>query len=56
MQMKQILGLEPREIRDTIVDMGYALIEGGFVRKTPQYKGPGGEEERQRYMNLKLSD
>lgn len=53
--MRQVLNVEPREVRDTIIEMAYALIEAGFVKKTQGYRGPGGPEERQAYMALKLS-
>ena len=53
--MRQVLKIEPREIRDTLVEMAYSLIEAGFVKKTNKYRGPGGPEEREMYMNLRLS-
>ena len=55
LQMRQVLKIEPREIRDTLVEMAYSLIEAGFVKKTNKYRGPGGPEEREMYMNLRLS-
>ena len=53
--MREVLKIEPREIRDTLVEMAYSLIEAGFVKKTKKYKGPGSPEEREMYMGLTLS-
>ncbi|KAK7478999.1 hypothetical protein BaRGS_00029760, partial [Batillaria attramentaria] len=53
-RMREVLGVQPREMRDSIIEMAYALIENGFVKKTKKYRGPGGPEERQRYMALQL--
>ncbi|XP_070212933.1 uncharacterized protein [Littorina saxatilis] len=53
-RMRQDLGIEPRNVRDTIIDMAHALIQNGFVHKTPSYAGPGGEAERDSYLNMKL--
>ena len=38
-RMKSVLGVMPRDIRDTIIDMCYSLIEHGLVMRTPNYKG-----------------
>ncbi|KAK7090236.1 uncharacterized protein [Littorina saxatilis] len=54
-RMQKVLEIEPHNIRDTLVEMAYALIESGFVKKTKNYRGPGGPEERERYLNLALS-
>ncbi|KAK7479001.1 hypothetical protein BaRGS_00029762, partial [Batillaria attramentaria] len=51
---REVLGIQPRDARDTVIEMAYALIESGLVKKTDKYRGPGGPEERQRYMDLKL--
>ena len=53
--MREVLQIEPRDVRDTVVEMAYALIETGFVKRTQGYTGPGGPEERDMYMKLKLS-
>nr|KAG5693544.1 hypothetical protein BaRGS_019870 [Batillaria attramentaria] len=53
-RFREVLGIQPRDVRDSIIEMAYALIESGFVKKTDKYRGPGGPEERQRYMDLKL--
>lgn len=39
-RMKSVLGVMPRDIRDTIIDMCYSLIEFGIVEKRPGYTGP----------------
>ncbi|KAL8582717.1 hypothetical protein ACOMHN_051503 [Nucella lapillus] len=54
-RLREVLHVEPRDVRDTLVDMAYALIQAGFVRKTSKYRGPGGAQERDMYMQLKLS-
>ncbi|PVD18544.1 hypothetical protein C0Q70_21094 [Pomacea canaliculata] len=53
-KMRQVLKVEPRDVRDTIIEMAHSLIQGGFVKTTPGYRGPGGPEERQLYMAVKL--
>nr|KAG5687929.1 hypothetical protein BaRGS_014378 [Batillaria attramentaria] len=53
-KLKEVLGVQPRNIRDTIIEMAYALIENGFVKKTSKYQGPGGPEEREHYMAVQL--
>nr|KAG5693042.1 hypothetical protein BaRGS_028802 [Batillaria attramentaria] len=53
-KMREVLKIQPRDIRDTIIDTAYGLIEKGFVAKTSDYRGPGGPEERQRYRELRL--
>ena len=39
------LGIQPREIEQTIIDTGYSLIEFGLVKKTAKYRGPGSKPE-----------
>ncbi|XP_076435321.1 uncharacterized protein LOC143275231 [Babylonia areolata] len=53
-RLRTVLKVEPREVKDTLVEMAYAVIEAGFVKKTPQYKGPGGPKEREMYMKTKI--
>ncbi|KAK7090234.1 hypothetical protein V1264_010058 [Littorina saxatilis] len=53
-RMKEILKVQPREIRDTVIEMAYGVIEAGFVKKTPKYRGPGGPGERQMYIDVKF--
>ena len=43
-QMKEVLGIEPVDVKETVIEMAYSLIEGGFIKKTKKYKGPGGIE------------
>jgi len=38
-RMKKVLGIEQRPIEETIIAMGYGLIERGFVKKTDKYTG-----------------
>lgn len=38
-QMREVLKIEPRPLKETICDMGYSLIEGGKVAKSKKYKG-----------------
>ncbi|XP_045199960.2 uncharacterized protein LOC123554112 [Mercenaria mercenaria] len=44
-RMKETLGITPREMKDTIIDMAYSLIEAGLVKKAKKFKGPGGAQE-----------
>ncbi|KAL8595902.1 hypothetical protein ACOMHN_018214 [Nucella lapillus] len=44
-RMKEVLGIEPTEAKDTVIDMAYSLIDSGFIKKSKKYKGPGGAEE-----------
>ncbi|KAK7478306.1 hypothetical protein BaRGS_00030458, partial [Batillaria attramentaria] len=44
-RMKEVLGIEPHDAKETIIDMAYSLIENGFIKKTKKYRGPGGIEE-----------
>ncbi|KAL8612240.1 hypothetical protein ACOMHN_028937 [Nucella lapillus] len=53
-RMRDVLAIEPRNIRDTVVDMAHALIQKGLAQKTDKYVGPGGESERTEYLALKL--
>jgi nucleoside-diphosphate-sugar epimerase len=39
-KMKETLGVTPRPVRETIVDMGYSVIEFGLVPKKSGYLGP----------------
>lgn len=44
--MKDVLQITPREVKDTLIDMAYSLIDAGLVKKTKKFKGPGsGEQE-----------
>lgn len=38
LQMKETLGVTPRDLKDTIVDMAYSLIDAGLVKKSKKYK------------------
>jgi hypothetical protein len=52
--MKNVLGVEPRSLRDTVVEMAYACIENDLILKTPQYHGPKGEDERAMYQEASI--
>ncbi|KAK6195722.1 hypothetical protein SNE40_001090 [Patella caerulea] len=43
-RMKEVLGIQPRDTKEMLLDMAYSLIEGGFVKKTKKYTGPGGAQ------------
>ncbi|XP_071479830.1 uncharacterized protein [Diadema antillarum] len=43
-RMKEVLKIEPRDLKTAIIEMGYSLIEAGIVKKKPKYHGPGGAE------------
>lgn len=43
-RMKDVLGITPRESKETIIDMAYSVIEAGLVKKAKKYKGPGGDQ------------
>jgi len=36
--MKDVLGVNPLPLQDTIIDMAYSLIEAGLVKKSKKYK------------------
>lgn len=42
-RMKDVLGITPCEAKDTLMDMAYSMIEGGFIKKSKKYR-PQGEE------------
>lgn len=44
-RMKETLQITPRENKETIIDMAYSLIEGGFIKKSKKYKGQNAAEE-----------
>ena len=39
-RMREVLGVEPRDIKDTFIDMVYSMIEKGMIKKTKAYNGP----------------
>jgi nucleoside-diphosphate-sugar epimerase len=39
-KMQTILEITPRDVRQSVIDMAYSLIEKGFVKKTRNYSGP----------------
>ncbi|XP_061170792.1 uncharacterized protein LOC133180267 [Saccostrea echinata] len=43
-RMKDVLQITPTELKDTLIDMAYSLIDAGLVKKTKKFKGPGSGE------------
>ncbi|CAG5128697.1 unnamed protein product, partial [Candidula unifasciata] len=39
-RMTQILGIDPVDVNKSLIDMGYSMIENGFVQKSSKYRGP----------------
>jgi len=39
-KVRKVLGIKPIDVKKSIIDMGYSVIERGFVKKTAKYKGP----------------
>ncbi|XP_065902382.1 uncharacterized protein [Dysidea avara] len=44
-RMVNVLGIQPRDTEQSVIETGYSLIEFGLVKKTPKYYGPGGKPE-----------
>lgn len=42
-KMKEVLGVTPNETKDTLIDMAYSMIEGGFIKKSKKYRAQGEE-------------
>jgi len=38
LQIKAELGFQPTDVKKTIIDMAYNLIDAGFIMKTPKYE------------------
>ena len=36
-RMKEVLGVEPRDVKTTMIDMAHSMIQMGIIHKTPQY-------------------
>lgn len=36
-RMKEVLKIEPRDLKESLVDMAYSMIENGFVKKSNKY-------------------
>ena len=39
-RMTTILGIRPRDAKETIIDMCYSMVENGQIKKTPKYQPP----------------
>ena len=39
-RMREVLNIEPRPLKQAVIDMAYSMIEKGMVKKTAKYKGP----------------
>lgn len=37
-KIKADLGYQPTDLKKTVIDMAYNLIDSGFIKKTPQYE------------------
>jgi len=37
-KIKDHLGYQPTELKSSVIDMAYNLIDAGFIKKTPQYE------------------
>lgn len=46
-RMKETLGITPRDLKETIIDMAYSLIEAGLVKKSKKFKGPGWQQREE---------
>lgn len=55
-RMKNVLGITPIEVKETLIDMAYSLIESGLVKKTKKYKGPNAGTEGQGEEGEKKDD
>ena len=45
-RMQTVLGITPRDMKHTILDQAYSMIERGIVEKTDKYTGPIFSEEQ----------
>lgn len=52
-RMRTVLGIEPRDIRETIIDMAHAMVKNGLAHREPKYRPPC-PEDRDKYMAVKL--
>ena len=32
------MGYKPTELKSSVIDMAYSLIDAGFIKKTPKYE------------------
>ncbi len=39
-KMREILGVNPIKMEDSIIEMAYNMIESGKIKKTSKYTGP----------------
>lgn len=37
-RMREVLGITPRDLNQTLIDTAYSLIENGFIKKSKKYK------------------
>ena len=44
-RMVRVLGIEPRDLKEAVVSMGYSIIEAGMVKKTAKYHGRSEQKE-----------
>ena len=38
LKIKTDFGFQPKDLKTTIIDMGYNLIDAGFIKKTAKYE------------------
>lgn len=38
-RMRNVLGIQPRDVRESFIEMCYSMIEQGFIKKTSKYTG-----------------
>ena len=36
--MKSVLGVDPIDVKRTVIEMAYSLIENGLIKRTKKYK------------------
>ncbi|XP_071949449.1 uncharacterized protein [Antedon mediterranea] len=46
-RMREVLKIDPIPIEESVIDIGYSVIEKGWVKKTPKYKGRPQEETQE---------
>ncbi|KAK3575859.1 hypothetical protein CHS0354_034455 [Potamilus streckersoni] len=55
-RMKNVLGIEPRDAKDTLIDMAYSLIEAGYIKRSKKYKGPHAAAEEAQEQEKKEAE
>ncbi|XP_064614820.1 uncharacterized protein LOC135479039 isoform X1 [Liolophura sinensis] len=57
-RMKDVLGINPYDAKDTLIEMAYSMIEAGFIKKSKKFTGPhkAGEEPEGQEETAKPED